>query len=304
MTNLISVRHVTKKYSDRAVLDDISLDVPSGQVVGFVGVNGAGKTTTIRAILGLCALNTGEVILFGEPFSSTSNSDTAQRIKSNIGVVFDTCPFVTELPIKTIAAIMRNSYPEWDDHAFKTLLTQFGLTLNQKIKSLSRGMGMKLQVACALAHRPQLLIMDEATAGLDPMAREEVLDILRAYLAEDENRAVLLSSHITSDLEKIADRIVCIDSGRIIFDLEKDEITDMSGIVKCRSNEFEEIMSSDFIQATLATTKEGIRYTNHGYGIDFLVPDRFAFTKHFPEIVCERATIEGYMQLMLKGEIR
>ena len=165
------------------------------------------------------------------------------------------------------------------------------------MKDLSRGMGMKLSLACALAHNPDLLVLDEATAGLDPMAREEALDTLRLYMG-CESRGILMSSHITSDLEKIADYIVCIDAGRIVFSVEKDVITDLAGVAQCRAAEFDAIVDSGFFP------RGGMHYERNTYGITVLVPDRQSFAARFPQIVLERADIETYMSLMLKGEVR
>ena len=158
-------------------------------------------------------------------------------------------------------------------------------------------MGMKLSLACALTHDPQVLILDEATAGLDPMARDEALDRLRDFVAEP-GRAILMSSHITSDLERIADRIVCIDVGRVVFDLPKDVITDETGIARCRVADFERVAASGVVP------ERELRYLRHDYGIDVLVPDRFAFAETFPDIPCDRMTIDDYMALTLKGGVR
>lgn len=158
-------------------------------------------------------------------------------------------------------------------------------------------MGMKLSLACALSHGSSLLILDEATAGLDPMAREEVLDMLRDFVAAP-GRAILMSSHITSDLERIADRVVCIDEGRIVFDLAKDAITDEMGVARCRVADFERIASSGFVP------ESELRYQRHEYGIDVLVPDRYDFARRFPDVPCDRMTIDDYMTLMLKGGVR
>ncbi len=297
MTDLINARGITKHYDGTAVLSEVSLNVPSGCVTGFIGVNGAGKTTTIRALMGLMELDAGEVIVFGEPFGPGVDDACARRLKERIGVVFDTCPFIGDLPVKTAGTLMKASFSAWKQGRFEDLLDRFGLDPKKKIKDLSRGMGMKLQLACALAHDPDLLILDEATAGLDPMARDEILDLLRDFMS-DENRGILISSHITTDLEKIADRIVCIDQGRIAFDVEKDEITDLAGVARCRAAEFEDVRTSGLVESG------ELKWMRQPMSIDVLVPDRFAFAKRFPNIACDRATIDDYMQLILKGESR
>ena len=297
MTDLITARGLTKRYNGTAVLDDVSLSVSAGCVTGFVGANGAGKTTTIRALMGLMEVDAGEVVVFGEPFGPRADDACARRLKERIGVVFDTCPFIGDLPVKTAGVLMRASYPSWDQRCFDGLLARFALDPAKKIKDLSRGMGMKLQLACALAHDPDLLILDEATAGLDPLAREEALDILRGYM-RDERHGILMSSHITSDLEKIADYIVCIDAGRIVFAVEKDTITDLAGIAHCRATDYERIAESGFF------APGELRSMRHPYGIDVLAPDRFAFAENFKNIAVDKADIDVYMGMMLKGEVR
>ena len=235
--------------------------------------------------------------MFGEPFGPRADDACARRLKERIGVVFDTCPFIGDLPVKTAGILMRASYPSWDQRRFDGLLTRFALDPAKKIKDLSRGMGMKLSLACALSHDAHVLILDEATAGLDPMARDEVLDRLRDFVAEP-GRAVLMSSHITSDLERIADRVVCIDEGRIVFDLPKDAITDEMGVARCRVADFERVAASGMVP------ESELRYLRNEYGIDVLVPDRYDFARRFPEIPCDRMTIDDYLTLTLKGGVR
>lgn len=159
-----------------------------------------------------------------------------------------------------------------------------------KVKDLSRGMGMKLQLACALSHKAELLILDEATAGLDPMAREELLDELLAFVADGQH-GVLFSSHITSDLERAADRVACIDSGSIVFDLPREDITDRAGIAHCSQAQAAELMAC----------VEGARATRHAYSVDVLVPNRREALEAFPEIPCDRISIDDYLRLTLKG---
>ncbi len=297
MSDLIRVEGLVKRYGDTTVLNNVSLRVPKGGITGFIGANGAGKTTTIRAILGLMPLDAGTVEVFGEPFGIDASQAANARIKSRIGVVLDTCPYIADLPVRTTGAIMKAAFRDWRQGKFEDYLARFGLSPAAKVKDLSRGMGMKLQLACALSHDPDLLILDEATAGLDPLARDEVLDILREFVSDDMH-GILISSHITSDLDKIADTVACIDSGRIVFDLEKDAITDEMGLAKCRASQFEHIVASGFYEPGT------MRHERREYGIDLLVPDRFAFARRFPEVACDRLTIDDFMQLTLKGDLR
>lgn len=295
MNDLLRIHNLVKHYDgfDLAVTD---LDVPADSVVGFVGSNGAGKTTTVKTALGLVRPDGGTVTLFGEKITETTGRRFAE-LRQNIGVVFDTCSFPEEVTVETTGRIMASCYRNWNPPAFDTLKRAFSLPGDKTVKELSRGMSMKLSLACALAHNPDLLILDEATAGLDPLAREETLDMLRMYMNE-EGHGILMSSHITSDLEKIADYIVCIDEGSIIFSVEKDAITDLAGIAQCRAAEFDAVADSGFFPVGT------MHYGRNSYCTSVLVPDRPAFSRHFPDITVDRASIDDYMSLMLKGEIR
>ena len=295
MSDLLRIQNLEKHYDDFD-LEGVSLSVPTGSVVGFVGSNGAGKTTTIKAVLGLIRPDGGSVTLFGEEVSNAPEKRLAQ-LKQRIGVVFDTCSFPEELTVDMVGKLMDQCYKNWNPGAFHTFARAFKLPPDKTVKELSRGMGMKLSLACALAHNPDLLVLDEATAGLDPMAREEALDTLRLFM-NDEHRGILMSSHITSDLEKIADYIVCIDEGRIVFSVEKDVITDLAGVAQCRAAEFDAVVDSGFF------APGALHYERSTYGTSVLVPDRQEFAARFPSIALDRADIESYMSLMLKGDVR
>ncbi len=344
---LIDMRGITKRY-EGFTLDAVDLRVDPGQVVGFIGQNGAGKSTTIKALLGLIGLDGGEARVLGVPTRAFAGSAEAD-VREQVGVVFDTVSVPPHLRVAEVGALMASAYTTWDADVFTKLLGRFELDGTKLVKELSRGMGMKLSLACALAHRPRVLILDEATAGLDPMARDKVLDLLHDFVAVEDGagnlrNGILMSSHITSDLEKIADEVVCIDAGRIVFRCTKDEITDLMGVARCRMADLErlareggdvlvpaqegllgtrasagvvgaaasEVRASGAPHAGAATAgrpggaaaraARGIRYVRHDYGTDVLVPDRFAFAEMFPEIPCDRMSIDDYMTLMLKGE--
>ncbi|MEF2603755.1 MULTISPECIES: ABC transporter ATP-binding protein [unclassified Collinsella] len=290
MQYLLELKGVSRRVSDRFSLHDVTLAVEPGQIVGFVGANGAGKTTTIRAALGLIKLDAGEVHLFGQHRDANAPDETQCHLRSRIGLVLDTCPFPSTLKVGEVEALVGSAYPTWDRETFASLIDRFGLDPKTKVKDLSRGMGMKLQLACALSHNAKLLVLDEATAGLDPMAREELLDELLAFVS-DGQRSVLLSSHITSDLDRAADRVICIDNGSIVFDLPREDITDRAGIAHCTQAQASELMAC----------VEGARAAHHAYSVDVLVPNRREALEAFPEIPCDRATIDDYLRLMLKG---
>ena len=294
-TPLIEARGITKHY-DGFTLDTVSFTVNEGEIVGFVGQNGAGKSTTIKALLDLINLDGGSSTVFGVPSSELSRPKHTV-LKERIGVVFDTVSMPGHLHVADVGRIFAHAFRTWNARRFEQLTREFGLAADKQVKELSRGMGMKLSLACALSHEAQVLILDEATAGLDPMARDELLDRLRDFVAEP-GRAILMSSHITSDLERIADRVLCIDEGHIVFDLAKDEITDEMGIARCRVADFERVAASGIIP------EHALRYRKHDYGIDVLVPDRFAFAENFPDIPVDRMTIDDYLTLTLKGGVR
>ena len=294
MTYLIEIENLGKRYDDFA-LAGINLAVEPGAVVGFIGSNGAGKTTTLKAALGLIAADEGTVRLFGQ--TVTPGSAALDACKARIGVVLDTCALPGTCRVGDIAAIGRAAYATWDDACWNELTARFGLAPKKKVSDLSRGMGMKLSLAFALAHHPELLVLDEATAGLDPIARDEVLDILRDFMAEGEH-GILMSTHITSDLEKIADEIVCVDNGQLVFTAPKDTLTDEAGVARCRTTDMTTVLEAGFFAPGTA------RVLRHDYGCDLLVPDRFAFGRAFPDIPVDKATIEDYMTLTLKGESR
>ena len=242
MQNLLELKGASRRVSDRFSLRDVSLSVEPGQIVGFVGANGAGKTTTIRAALGLIKLDAGEVRLLGQKCSAGASNELQRNARSRIGLVLDACPFPSTLKVAEIERAVGSAYPTWSHETFRGLIDRFGLEPKAKVKALSRGMGMKLQLACALSHKAELLILDEATAGLDPMAREELLDELLSFVADGQH-GVLFSSHITSDLERAADRVVCIDNGAIVFDLPREDITDLAGIAHCTQAQAAELLA-------------------------------------------------------------
>ncbi|WP_294419725.1 ABC transporter ATP-binding protein [uncultured Senegalimassilia sp.] len=290
MTNLLDIRHVSCDLGDSFALHDVNLAVAPGEIVGFVGANGAGKTTTIRVALGLQHIGAGEVELLGEPFGADVSDQVQRVVRSRIGVVLDTCPFPSELRICQVVTCLKPAFPQWDDSLFDGLIAQFAISPKTKVKELSRGMGMKLQIAVALSHGADLLLLDEATAGLDPLARDEILEMLQEFVGDGE-RGVLLSSHITSDLERAADRVVGIDAGRIIFDVPREAITDTAGIAHCAADQVAEIL--ECVSDARAVKRE--------FSCDVLVPNRFEFSQAFPEVACDRANVGDYLHFMLKG---
>ena len=226
MENSIEVRGLTKHYKDFS-LSDVSFRVPQGSIVGFIGENGAGKTTTLKSILGLVNTDGGEITVLGKPVTRTSHESNAE-----VGVVMEGAFFSSTFTTAEVSGTMRLLHPNWDDALYWEYCRRFSLPEKKPYKEFSRGMRVKLAFATALAHRPRLLILDEATSGLDPVVRNEILDLFLDYI-QDEQHSILLSSHITSDLEKVADYIVFIHDGKIVFELPKDEMLERFAVVKC-----------------------------------------------------------------------
>lgn len=291
---LLEVSGLAKRYEGFA-LEGVSISLEPGCVIGLVGSNGAGKTTILKSILGLVHPDGGSVCLLGE--EAFPGGGASDRVKQRVGVVFDTCAFPADCRVADVAAMGRALFDNWDGACWDEFARRFSLPRKKKVSELSRGMGMKLSLAFALAHGPELLILDEATAGIDPLARDEVLDILREFMA-DGRRGILMSSHITTDLEKLADEVICLDAGKVVFAAPKEAITDEAGIARCREADLEAVLASG-----LASAAAGEMYVLRGaYGSDLLVPDRFAFSRACPDIPVDRATLEEYMALRLKGE--
>lgn len=292
MQKLLEIENLGKHYKDFA-LEGISISLEPGNVIGLIGSNGAGKTTIMKAALGLIAADEGTVSLLGERVFP-GNSACA-HIKQRVGVVFDVCAFPADSRVTDVGSIGKAAFPTWRREKWDSLTERFGLAPKKKLDKLSRGMSMKLSLAFALAHDPQLLLLDEATAGLDPLARDEALDLLREFMS-CENHGILMSTHITTDLEKIADEIICLDKGKQVFSTTRDAIADEAGIARCRLAEL------DAIRASSMFASNDLRYLRGAYGADVLVPNRIAFARAFPDIAVDRATIEEYMTLHLKGE--
>ena len=275
--NVIELANVTKDYGDFK-LDDISFSVPEGSVCGFIGQNGAGKTTTINLILDIIKRDSGEIRLFNESIDKNSAA-----LRENIGVVFDEMGFHEFMTGKDINIMMKNIYKNWDEDRFFQYLKDFSLPSKKKCGSFSRGMRMKLQIAVALSHNAKLLIMDEPTSGLDPIVRNEMINIFRDFVLE-EDHTILLSSHITADLEKLADEVVFINKGRIVLAGNKDELLEKHGILKCKKDEAGNISESIVVGADIGR-----------FGVEILVNDMHAAKKLYPETVIEPATLEQIM---------
>lgn len=239
--NSIEIKNLSRVFSSQFALKNVSFNVPKGAVVGFIGENGAGKSTTIKAILGLLKKDGGEITVLGEnPY------DMRPETKEKVGVVFDSIPFPLSLSAIQLDKVLSGIYKSWDSKVFFNYLTKFGLPPKSRIKDYSKGMEMRLSIAAALSHHPELLVLDEPTSGLDPVMRSEILDLLLEFM-QDENHSVLMSTHITSDLEHIADYICFIHNGEIVFFEERNEMTEKYRILKCSDSQLEAVDKRDII---------------------------------------------------------
>ena len=275
--NAIEIKDLTKKY-DGFTLDSISFAVPKGCIMGFIGQNGAGKTTTIRALLNIIKTDGGTINMLG-----LDHIKDEYAIKEQIAAVFDELPFHESFTANQVNIMFKGLYGNWNEQQFFSYLDRFSLPRKKKLKKFSKGMKMKLQIATALSHGARLLIMDEATTGLDPVVRNEILDIFREYI-QDENNSILMSSHITSDLEKIADCVTFIDKGKILLTGFKDEILERHAVMKCTKAAFESIPAGDYISARV-----------NDFGAEVMVADISAAKRQYPGFTFDRTTLEEIM---------
>lgn len=282
ITNAIEINNVTKHYKDFS-LNQINFTVPKGTIMGFVGENGAGKTTTIKAILDLIHTDEGTINVLGR-----DSKNLPKDIKAQIGVVFDGSNLHDNMNAKNINFIMKNIYPNWEEKVFNHYLKKLNLPQDKIFKGYSRGMKMKLSIAIALSHQSKLLILDEATSGLDPIIRDEILDIFMEFI-QDENHTILLSSHIISDIEKIADYVTFIHKGRIVFSKSKDDLIYQHGIIRCRKNDIRNIDSSFVV---------GIR--ENGFGAEVMIHSKERFKRIYQQFEVEKVSIEEIMLFVVR----
>lgn len=274
---VIELKDVTKDYGD-FVLDQVSFNIPSGCICGFVGQNGAGKTTTIRLIMDIITAKSGEIKVFGKDMHKEG-----KVLKDDIGVVFDEMGFHDFLTGKQINQIMSKMYTNWSEEVFAGYMKRFGLPMKKKCGKFSRGMRMKLQIAVAMSHGAKLLIMDEPTSGLDPIVRNEILEIFQEFVME-EDHTILLSSHITGDIERIADMVVFIDRGRIVLSGEKDVILENHAMMKCSKKDADSIAKEDIVSVRQSA-----------FGVDVLVHDKKACARKYEKLTMEHCSLEEIM---------
>ena len=273
MKNAIEIKNLVKKYDNNFKLGEINLEIPSGCIIGLIGENGAGKTTLIKSILNIINPEKSEIKIFNK-----DNKEYEKDIKEEIGVVLDNMFFPEILTAKDIGSIMKDIYKKWDQQLFDRYIIDFNIPKNKKINTLSKGM------------RTKLLILDEPTSGLDPVVRTEILDIFLKFIEDDEH-TILFSTHITSDLEHIADHIIFIDKGNILLNKTRDEILDNYGILKCDIDSFNKIDKNDIVS-----------YKKNKYDYQILVNNKDKIHKKYKDFILDKITLDDLMVLMIKGE--
>lgn len=285
MDTILKAKNLKKTYPG-FTLDGISFELPAGAIMGLIGENGSGKTTTIKMLLNIIANDGGEVEIFGKDLLTNE-----KLIKNRVGLIFDDINFYEQLNAKDIDKIMKGFFPElWNRSQFYSLLNRFNLPDNKMIKEFSRGMKTKLSLSVALSHDPYLLILDEPTSGLDPVARTEILDIFMEFI-QDERKSILVSSHITTDLEKVADYVTYIHNGKLVFSESKDELLSDYAILKCGNDELSEIDSEDIL---------GIN--KNSFGCEILVKDREKMASKYSGAIIDNVSLEEIMVFKNKGE--
>ncbi len=288
MENILELHQVSKTFpKSNFMLENMTFSLPYGAILGFVGENGAGKTTTIGCILNTMKKDSGTIKIFGKEML---DEDTDMREK--IGVVYDGDNFPAYWTIKQLSQVMEGLYRQWDHSLFQKYVEDFQLPIKQKIKHYSRGMTMKLAIAVALAHHPQLLILDEATGGLDPIIRDEMLDVFLEFVQE-ENHSILLSSHITSDLEKVADYITFIHNGKLIMTASKNDLAYNYAIIRCKESQFLALDPNDIVS-----------FRKRDFQIDVLVANGKNVERKYKDIVIDHVSIDEIMLMLVKGEHR
>ncbi len=286
MENILELQQICKTFpKSDFILDKLSFSLPYGAILGFVGENGAGKTTTIGCILNTVRKDSGIVKLFGKEMR-----DIDTDIREKIGVVYDGDNFPGFWTAKQLSQVMEGIYTQWDNALFQKYLEDFHLPVKQKIKHYSRGMTMKLAIAVALSHHPQLLILDEATSGLDPIMRDEMLDVFLEFVQE-ESHSILLSSHITSDLEKVADYITFIHNGKLIMTASKNDLVYNYAVMRCKESQFLALDPGDIIA-----------YRKRDFQIDVLVNNGKEAQRKYKGSVVDHVSVDEIMLLLVKGE--
>ena len=285
---MIEISNIKKNYQNFRL--ECSLNIAPGRITGIIGANGAGKSTLFKAILGLINLDEGQIKIFGKDSRKLDVHD-----KEKLGVVLAESGFSEYLKVKALVPILKNMYPDFDKDMFLNKCNNFNIPLNKMIKDLSTGTKAKLKVIVAISHNAEILILDEPTAGLDVITRNEVLDIIRTYM-EEEMRTVIISSHISSDLDNLCDDIYMINDGKIILHEDMYKLLDLYGVIKANEEQYENLKSdTNYKNIILCCEKEK-------YGYKCITNDRKYIVDNYPEIVIEKGNIDELIMVLVKGE--
>lgn len=281
---MLKTKHLTKHYGDFAL--DCSIEVKKGCITGLVGQNGSGKSTLFKAVLGLIRAEGGSVTVLGKDLKSFTPKD-----KENLGVVFSDSGFSGYLTVKDIVPVLKNLYKNFDGRFFDEQIKKFGLPYDNKIKEFSTGMKAKLKIIIAVSHKAKLLILDEPTSGLDVVARDDILMLLRDFMEQDEERAILISSHISNDLESLCDDIYMIHNGKIIMHEDTDSMLSDYAVLKVDEEQFKKL-DKQYI----------IRIKKESYGYNCLTNQKQFYKENYPSAVIENGTIDNIITMMIKGQ--
>lgn len=281
---MISIENLQKEYDQFRL--ECSLKVMPGQVTGLVGQNGTGKSTIFKALLGLILRENGTIQIMGKDIDELSAED-----KQKIGVVLNDSGFSGYLTIKDIVPILTHMYPLFEKEIFLQQCNSFGLPINKKIKDFSTGMKTKLKILIAVSHKASLLILDEPTSGLDVVARDELLTILREYMERDENNTILISSHISTDLEGFCDKLYMIHDGKIVWEEDTDVLLSDYAILKISNEQFNAIDKSYLI-----------KMKKESFGYCCLTNQKQYYYENYPKIIVEKGSLDDFMFMMIKGE--
>ena len=280
----LEVTNLEKNYPDFQ-LNNFNIKLPKGKIIGLIGENGSGKTTTIRAILNHMTYDKGNIKIFGK-----DSRDLTKEEREKIGIVLDNSFFSPILNVNDINKLMKNFYHNWNEKLYFDAIKKFKIPCNKPLKEFSSGMKMKIKVLCAIAHEPKLLILDEPTNGLDPIFRYEIVELFNNFVNNGEN-SILMTTHITSDLEHLADEIIFIDNGNIILDVPKEEIDNQYGIIEIINEEFTKIKREDYLKH--------LKYKDDYF---ILVNPKDKFQKKYPKLEIRKPTLEEMMLMLVKGE--
>ena len=281
---MLKIKDLRKSYGTFEL--NCSMESPAGCITGLVGSNGAGKSTTFKSVLGLISIDGGSIEVFGKEIHTWTKAE-----KQRMGVVLANGGFNTYLTMKDMETVLSRMYPRFDRAMFREYCRRYQLPADKRIKEFSTGMLAKAKILAAITHKADLLLLDEPTTGLDVLAREELLDMLRAYMEENEERTILISSHISTDLEGLCDDLYMIDNGEIVLHEEMDVLLGQYGILKVTQSQFD-AMEKQYL----------LRVMKESYGYRCLTREKQFYMENYPNLALEKGNVDEVIAMMVKGE--